>query len=246
MINIDTRLLSQIDENEFWLLCHLAKRISVKGKICWPSNKTLCKDTGWHIEKLQNVKKKLIKDGWIEVTTRPDKTNLYRINTQKISVYINVEDAEFEEFEHDGKSDIPISVFPTGGILENPTTNILTNEQLVREQALSIQIIEKLNAARTTYGIRGESRITKEREKMINARLKESSYSIEDVFRMIEHRCKVWKGSEFEKYIRIETLFRPSKFTIYMEEAEAAPDKDWTENRKEDTNDSEIKYSGIW
>jgi hypothetical protein len=134
MLNIDTRLLAQVDENEFWMLCHLAKRVNGKGRICWPANKTLCRDTGWHIEKLQRVKSALAEKGFIEVTQRPDKTNLYKINTQKISVFINLEDVEFEESEEKGtgKSDIHKGTGKSGRRSTGKSGNkVLTNEVLI-------------------------------------------------------------------------------------------------------------------
>jgi uncharacterized phage protein (TIGR02220 family) len=90
--------------------------------------------------------------------------------------------------------------------------------------------------------------LTSERSKMIRARMKEGNISFDDVVKMIRHRCELWKGSEFEKYIRIETLFRPSKFMSYIEEAQAAPEKDWTEIRPQSSDDnSDTSYSrNVW
>lgn len=99
MINIDDRLLSYVDSNELFFLMHLAKRINPRDKSCWPSNKTLCKDTKWNIDKVQKVKKALMDRGLLVVERRKDNSNVYRIKTTHIGYYVNASDAEFEEKE---------------------------------------------------------------------------------------------------------------------------------------------------
>lgn len=124
---------------------------------------------------------------------------------------------------------------------ENQTTEGLNNEVL-SNNPLSIlgsvtakKIIEELNRVKIEFGIKGQTRWTKDRGKLIEARLKEylqgwrGTSLIPELVEMFEHRCKVWKGTEFEKFIRVETLFRASKFMGYMEDAQAQPDKDWTD-----------------
>lgn len=90
MINVDTRLLENLDANELYLLMHLVKRIG-KNDVCWPSNATLVKDTGWHIEKIQKIKKSLHNKKLINVerSRTIGKSNVYRITNALIRVYVN-------------------------------------------------------------------------------------------------------------------------------------------------------------
>lgn len=228
MINVDTRLLKQVDERQMWLLLHLAKRINIKGKICWPSNKTLCTDTGWHIEKLQAVKKSLITEGLIEVTARPDKTNIYKINSQKISIYINAEDVEFEESTPVGKTDIPVSEKPLEPILENPTTNRLTNEVLVIEQHdLATQVIGIIDELKRKYNPKASLKplkITTDRKRAVRSCLKKfkEQWAGRDFIKAcryaFEYKAKEWASTIMWKHFVPETLF--SHFVSYLEQAE--------------------------
>jgi len=99
MINIDDRLLAYVDANELYFLMHLAKRIRSNEKTCFPSNKTLCKDTKWNIDKVQKVKKVLMERGLLVVERRKDNSNVYRIRTNHIGYYVNASDVEFSENE---------------------------------------------------------------------------------------------------------------------------------------------------
>jgi len=51
----------------------------------------------------------------------------------------------------------------------------------------------------------------------LEARLKD--YSIEDIKLVIDYKTKDWKGSNSEKYLRPETIFRPGKFEGYLNDA---------------------------
>jgi uncharacterized phage protein (TIGR02220 family) len=257
MVNIDTRLVdrlhaSSVNEKELWLLIHVVKRINVK-RLCWPSNELLLEDTGWHIEKLQSVKKSLVKKGLLQIIRRGDKSNVYKINTEFLGVFVRLDEDELQEckasdFSIDGKSD----THTTNGKTDRMTPGKTDKEVLTKEVLTNIQgtilfkdrvnrsekIIDALNDLKKTYGINGQVRWTKERATMIEARIKEwkGEQPYKEICTMMEHRCKVWKGTEWQKFIRIETMFQPKKFVAYMEEAEAQPAKDWTETR---SNNSE-------
>lgn len=51
--------------------------------------------------------------------------------------------------------------------------------------------------------------------KIISARLREPGVTIDGVRQMIQRQCQLWKGTDYGKYLRPETLFRPSKFEGY-------------------------------
>jgi len=141
MLNIDDRIFETVTESEFWLMCHIAKRLG-KNDFCWPSNKLLCIDTKWSLSKLQEVKKECIKKGFIRSIQRNDKdgqtTNAYTVETSFLAVYVNLR----------GKGDLhPLSENTMGGdnkyytpLSENTIppcqksgNEVLTNEALINE-----------------------------------------------------------------------------------------------------------------
>lgn len=123
----------------------------------------------------------------------------------------------------------------------------ITNEE-IDPLDNSKKIIDAMNEVKQRYSLRGEVRWTKGRAKEIEARLREwkGSDPVKEITKMIEHKAKNWKGTEFEKFIRVETLFRASKFFGYMEEAEAAPDKGWEEKAVSNTESAPPTYGNIW
>ncbi len=95
MINIDDRILSEVDESQFFLLCAIAKHMGDNSK-AWPSNKTLCKTTRWSESKLLRVKKSAIEAGLLGAESRykdnAQTSNLYQIKTRRIGVMVNLAD----------------------------------------------------------------------------------------------------------------------------------------------------------
>jgi len=131
MINIDTRILSQLNENDFWLLMHLVKYLGKKGSV-WPSNKTICRDTGWHIEKVQRIKKSLIDRGLLTCEFNFGSSNIYRFHTDFVGIFNGINGAEL--IDPIGNSDTP----PTGKSYREGTgksdNKVLANEALSIEQ----------------------------------------------------------------------------------------------------------------
>lgn len=56
---------------------------------------------------------------------------------------------------------------------------------------------------------------------VICARLSEPGVTYEGCIKMINRQCDRWKGTEFEEYVRPETLFRASKFNGYYASKDA-------------------------
>ena len=114
-----------------------------------------------------------------------------------------------------------------------------------------ISVISHLNEkAGTNY--RASSQATRE---LINGRLSEG-FTVDDFKKVIDKKCAEWKGSEMEKYLRPETLFKRSKFESYLNEPVSKPagklnrgakayDPDKyqaPERRYEDLNETEKAY----
>jgi hypothetical protein len=157
MINIDDRLLSYVDSNEFWLLMQLAKRISSQKKVCWPSNKTLCKDTKWNIDKLQRVKKSLVDRGLLTVQRKRDNSNIYQIKTNHIGYYVNVTDVEFEEKEG---STVEYGKGSTG--FEPSTSTVKSSNEVLTSEVLTIEPSEAIASGELFSAIGKKKKGTKE------------------------------------------------------------------------------------
>lgn len=56
---------------------------------------------------------------------------------------------------------------------------------------------------------------TKETQRHIHARL-DDGYTLEDFKTVIDNKVADWKGTEYEKFLRPNTLFAPSKFESYL------------------------------
>jgi hypothetical protein len=92
MINVDDRLLDNLNDKETYLLLILATYFGETYKSsAFPSNKTLMKRTKWSLDKLRAVKNSLIEKDVIEIEERFDKgrqtTNMYHIKTNGMLGY---------------------------------------------------------------------------------------------------------------------------------------------------------------
>lgn len=77
-----------------------------------------------------------------------------------------------------------------------------------------VQIVEALNrATNSTY-----KSTTEATRKFINARLKEG-YTLDDFQKVIQVKARQWMGTDMEKFLRPATLFSPSHFEAYLNEA---------------------------
>ena len=77
------------------------------------------------------------------------------------------------------------------------------------------EVIDFLNqVAGTSYKHSETSR------KPIRARLNDG-FTVDDCKRVICNRWKAWRGTEWQQYMRPDTLFRPSKFEGYLNAGEA-------------------------
>lgn len=91
MINVDDRLLKEVNDKEMFLLLVLATFFGKTFKSsAYPSNKTLIEMTGWKIDKLRSVKNSLIEKGILVVEERYEgrqRSNIYHVNTNGMLGY---------------------------------------------------------------------------------------------------------------------------------------------------------------
>jgi uncharacterized phage protein (TIGR02220 family) len=90
---------------------------------------------------------------------------------------------------------------------DKPKRTATTQEQ----RDIAIQIIEYLNSkAETTFSVKLGSNI-----ELICARLKEG-YTISDFKSVIDKKVKDWKGTDWAKFLRPNTLFAKTKIENYL------------------------------
>jgi uncharacterized phage protein (TIGR02220 family) len=90
---------------------------------------------------------------------------------------------------------------------DKPKKSATTQEQ----RDIAIQIIEYLNSkAETTFSVKLGSNM-----ELICARLKEG-YTISDFKSVIDKKVKDWKGTDWAKFLRPNTLFAKTKIENYL------------------------------
>ncbi len=153
MINIDNRLLAQINPDELYLLCHIVNYMN-QNKMCFPSNGKLIKDSGFSQSKILRVKNTLIDKKIMTVTQRfradgSQTSNLYKLQTDYIGVYVSgknmsdlntalskYEQGEVFTDEHDTYSKVnSLEVLTNRSIKKNKVlNNINTNVFIANEE----------------------------------------------------------------------------------------------------------------
>jgi uncharacterized phage protein (TIGR02220 family) len=92
---------------------------------------------------------------------------------------------------------------------------VLPNNSSIKDDSSTIipylEIIDYLNSKSGSH-----YRNTDSTKRLIHARFQEG-FTKEDFFKVIDNKVSSWTGSEFEKYIRPQTLFSP-KFESYLNE----------------------------
>lgn len=102
-----------------------------------------------------------------------------------------------------------------------------------------IYIVEYLNEkAKTNY-----KHSTSKTQTLIKARLKDG-FSVDDFKSVIDKKCKEWIGTEWERYLRPETLFG-NKFENYLNARETTPKKELSQQRDYDKEYLNSLYDNI-
>lgn len=95
-------------------------------------------------------------------------------------------------------------------------------EEEKKENPLCQQVIEYLNkTAEKNY-----KHTTTNTKKAINARLSDG-FTIKDFIHVINVKTQEWRGTEFEKHLNPETLFRPANFEKYVNQKMKVIRKDY-------------------
>jgi uncharacterized phage protein (TIGR02220 family) len=94
--------------------------------------------------------------------------------------------------------------------------NLYLQHENKKTRADAIHVLMKLNElAETQYAMTGKK--AESNIRLVTARFSEG-YTKSEIFSMIEHKVKEWKGTKMEKYLRPATLFQKSKIDGYINE----------------------------
>ena len=145
--------------------------------------------------------KSLVEKGYI---VKNDKT----INGVKFCEYHATELAGvLNKVDQGMQQNLPGGIKP---ILPNNLVPDIDSDKLGDKKDIYVEIISYLNKkAGTSY--RATTKATQEH---INARLKDK-FTVEDFKKVIDKKCKDWKGTKMAEYLRPSTLFGP-KFEGYL------------------------------
>lgn len=229
MININDQILSLLDEKEYWLLCHIAKRINADAS-CWPSLETLKNDTGWADRR--TVKKyigQLVEKGVISKQERRGKdgsqlSNKYIVTSPMIGVFVTLSRLQgggTSDAPGGGTSNAPLSINHSSNSIVELDNSTAVSSDVEQEKIPYREIIEYLNE-KTGKAFRHTTKAT---QRKIKARWNEG-FTLEDFFRVIDTKARDWSGNaKMSEYLRPDTLFG-TKFESYLQKAEIQPGAD--------------------
>ena len=150
--------------------------------------------------------------GYLKVIKKmPNETSSGRIEYEYI-IYEKKQDIEKQEVENLG-----VEVLGVENQGQLNTNKLSTNELNTNNYKY---IVDFLNSeANTNY-----RHTTNKTQSLIRARMKEG-FTLEDFKQVISNKCNEWKGTDFEKYLRPETLFG-TKFESYLNSKTKKNNKD--------------------
>lgn len=191
------------------------------GKSCFDGSLTYLEEfTNTTRKTVIKALKELVDRGLLRKTERLEngqKFVTYKADLRKLSRYL------------EGSGKTPLGVvekLPVGGgetppgvveKLQEGGGETPPNKEIDNKVSIYISIVEYLN--KKTGGHYRHAR-EKTREH-INARLAEG-HTVEDFFKVIDNKCTEWIGTEFEKYLRPDTLFG-TKFEGYLNSKPTPP-----------------------
>lgn len=155
-----------------------------------------------------------------------DRTLWYAITKKGYSILQNCEMDTTKLLNGTNKIVEPIPDIITNNKLTDNKTN--SNNNIIKSGCpdnapIVKDIIEYLNSLLGTKF----SYKTAKTQRDIKARLNENNYTLEDFKIVIDKKYKEWKGTEFEKYLRPETLFG-TKFESYLNQKQTYKKQDET------------------
>ncbi|MER1986607.1 MAG: conserved phage C-terminal domain-containing protein [Solibacillus sp.] len=184
----------------------------------------------WSYDTLKRIVAKLEKEGYIVTTNaynklKMDKTKWYRIEYSKTLILPTGQNAPIEsasctngEVQNAPLEECNLPPSDEGNLHPAIPKDIKTIKTTTVEQVdIVCQIVNYLNE-KAGKNFNAKSAATK---RLINGRLAEG-YVLEDFQRVIDEKVKQWlNNAEMNKYLRPATLFNPTNFENYLNEAPA-------------------------
>lgn len=146
MLNVNDRLLFEVDESELFLLLHICVFWDGEGNP-FPSIDTLAKRTGFGVKKVRQVKQSLIEKGLISAEGRYDAkgartSDSITIETEMIGVYVSMKGKQFIDQSTPPlpkKGSTPLPFLGSTPPPQKGEGNTLTNiKSLTTEEVLSL------------------------------------------------------------------------------------------------------------
>lgn len=218
----DTKVVDNFtpEDKYFMLYCLTNAHTNILG--CYEiSVKQMANETGYSVDSINNLLDRFSKTHKIVEYDRDTKElfirNWYKYNwnkSPKLDDYIRkeldkVKSTKFkneiiEIFNSRDTVSIPYE-YPMDTTNTNTISNTISNTNTIKE---IIDYLNKKTNSHYKYNIK--STISS-----ISERLKEG-FTLEDFKIVIDKKCDEWLGTEYEKFLRPSTLFRPSKFESYL------------------------------
>lgn len=180
--------------------------------------------------------------GKIETNNNSYNNNSINNNNKNIYIVENEENlTEKENIKEKEKTENIRSLTENTPSLLETSKNIETSKEqkptkqksLKAEKIKNKEIVEEIIAYLNEKANKHFKATNKEAIKFINGRLSEG-YSKEDLKAVIDNRCEKWLNDEkMNEYLRPSTLFRPSKFEAYFNDAISTKQKAITEKEQE-------------
>lgn len=134
--------------------------------------------------------------------------------TESFSKWLAYHDLKNVPFQEISKGIFKLLIDPTDFV--SVGKEILKKDESTEKVETAKLVIERLNQA---TGSRFKA--TASTASKINARIKEG-HTLEDFYKVIEVKSKEWTGTQFEAYLRPETLFS-TKFQSYLNQKPNRP-----------------------
>lgn len=224
ILTADIRYDKNLSANEKILYSEITALMGKNG-VCWATNK--------YFAELYNVSKETV-SRWIKnlnnlghicvQVVRDVRTNEVIERTITLPTIEIIKSIGIDENVNTPPLKI-INTPPLKNVKENNTSNNNTSINNIYSE-----VLDYLNEKAETRYRNVESNF-----KHIKARMNEG-FKIEDFKVVIDKKCKEWKGTEFEKYLTPETLFRPSNFEKYLNQKIIKPKQEFEQRQytKED------------
>lgn len=94
MINVDDRVLDELNESETYLCLQIARYMKASRMTAWPSIETLAERCKWDERTVKRWRKSLEEKGFLDVTRTPGKPPTYRFKKSGFGVFHPLESVE--------------------------------------------------------------------------------------------------------------------------------------------------------